>query len=428
MITDHTGAIVQEQSFDAWGLRRNAVDWQVLSSSILTASFGVFSDPITTRGFTGYEMVDEVGIIDMNGRIYDPKLGRFLQADPLVQEPFNTQSLNRYSYGFNNPLKYTDPSGYISLGDFRISKHIIRGVAKILGPEVSNALVQVGSLFCGPWAPACAAVGTYDVNRAFGASPGDARKAGVMAGVSQWAFAPSGGAPTWGQAGMQLTLNTIAAHNPELGQALMFVNGYWDDPSVWAQEAVGATMQYHASRKIAEEAARHGLTIQEFNLILALNSKVGLAIAGSTFDGNTGTGTIEGFMSRSIHPNLGVIWDVNDTLLNAQGLLDAVSLQVVRSGHSGPMKGHSLGAARVNNLHRQGFISSAKTLSLPFFTYPSAGSSSYCGVADGICGGALLNMVRPATQSVGSPSSWDVFNKNHKIDTVPGYRKEWYGP
>lgn len=48
----------------------------------------------------------------MNGRIYDPRLGRFLQADPFVQFAANTQSYNRYSYVLNNPLVYTDPSGY----------------------------------------------------------------------------------------------------------------------------------------------------------------------------------------------------------------------------------------------------------------------------------------------------------------------------
>jgi hypothetical protein len=52
----------------------------------------------------------------MNGRIYDPTLGRFLQADPHIQAPKNSQSLNRYSYVLNNPLSYTDPSGYLFSG------------------------------------------------------------------------------------------------------------------------------------------------------------------------------------------------------------------------------------------------------------------------------------------------------------------------
>jgi hypothetical protein len=51
----------------------------------------------------------------MNGRIYDPALGRFMTADPHIDSPYNLQSLNRYSYVNNNPLGYTDPSGHFKL-------------------------------------------------------------------------------------------------------------------------------------------------------------------------------------------------------------------------------------------------------------------------------------------------------------------------
>ena len=67
---------------------------------------------ITPRGYTGHEMLDAHGIIHMNGRIYDPRLGRFLQADPIVQFPNYSQSWNTYSYVLNNPLTYIDPTGY----------------------------------------------------------------------------------------------------------------------------------------------------------------------------------------------------------------------------------------------------------------------------------------------------------------------------
>ena len=63
------------------------------------------------RGFTGHQHLESVGLIHMNGRIYDPKLHRFLQPDNFVQDPYNTQSFNRYGYCWNNPLKYTDQSG-----------------------------------------------------------------------------------------------------------------------------------------------------------------------------------------------------------------------------------------------------------------------------------------------------------------------------
>jgi RHS repeat-associated protein len=66
----------------------------------------------TRKGFTGHEQVDGADVIHMNGRIYDPLTARFLQADPMVQGPYNGQSFNRYTYVFNNPLIYTDPTGY----------------------------------------------------------------------------------------------------------------------------------------------------------------------------------------------------------------------------------------------------------------------------------------------------------------------------
>ncbi len=85
--------VLQRQSFDPFGMRRNATNWQDLLESQLSG----FNTGYTTRGFTGHEQLDEVGLIHMNGRVYDARLGRFLQADPFVQAAGNTQSFNRYS-------------------------------------------------------------------------------------------------------------------------------------------------------------------------------------------------------------------------------------------------------------------------------------------------------------------------------------------
>jgi RHS repeat-associated protein len=68
--------------------------------------------PVTERGFTCHEHMEDFGLINMNGRIYDPLLGRFLSVDPLIQDATSTQNFNSYSYCINNPLKYSDPSGY----------------------------------------------------------------------------------------------------------------------------------------------------------------------------------------------------------------------------------------------------------------------------------------------------------------------------
>ena len=111
-ILNKNGILDQSFSYDAWGERRHPNDASILASLTLTSPLHTGT---TTRGYTGHEMLDAVGIIHMNGRIYDPKLGRFLQADPIVQFPDYTQSWNSYSYVLNNPLVYTDPTGYFPI-------------------------------------------------------------------------------------------------------------------------------------------------------------------------------------------------------------------------------------------------------------------------------------------------------------------------
>jgi RHS repeat-associated protein len=72
----------------------------------------------TTRSFTGHEQLTEVGLVHMNGRVYDPLLGRFGAPDPMTESPYSTQGWNRYAYVGNSPLNFTDPSGYCFMGCF----------------------------------------------------------------------------------------------------------------------------------------------------------------------------------------------------------------------------------------------------------------------------------------------------------------------
>ena len=80
--------------------------------------FGAPIDPlnpaITRVGFTGQDQDVDLGLTDMKGRIYDPLGGRFTGVDPVMQAPFSSQGLNRYSYVFNDPINNTDPSGFDS--------------------------------------------------------------------------------------------------------------------------------------------------------------------------------------------------------------------------------------------------------------------------------------------------------------------------
>ncbi|MBL7919833.1 MAG: VCBS repeat-containing protein [Bacteroidia bacterium] len=106
-VTNKFGVIVAEQNFDAWGRRRNANTWAYNSLNVLPSWL--------SRGYTGHEMLESFNLINMNGRMYDPILGRMLSVDPILQNEKSTQGYNKYSYCLNNPLKYTDPSGYATV-------------------------------------------------------------------------------------------------------------------------------------------------------------------------------------------------------------------------------------------------------------------------------------------------------------------------
>jgi RHS repeat-associated protein len=103
-LVDETGNIVQKYAYDAWGKRSLTTD------NTATGNYVLY------RGYTGHECIDDCSaiaynfsIINMNGRLYDPTIGRMLSTDNYVQG--GSQGFNRYSYVHNNPMKYTDPSG-----------------------------------------------------------------------------------------------------------------------------------------------------------------------------------------------------------------------------------------------------------------------------------------------------------------------------
>lgn len=100
---------IEQRTYNVFGKARTSTGG---TESDGTEGNGSLNSDITQRGYTGHEHLAESGIIHMNGRAYDPDLGRFMSVDPFVAMPENGQSLNPYSYVMNNPLKYTDPSGY----------------------------------------------------------------------------------------------------------------------------------------------------------------------------------------------------------------------------------------------------------------------------------------------------------------------------
>jgi len=236
LITDNTGAIQQQFAYNAWGERVSQTDWQTVLPSF---TFLPVASQTTTKGFTGHEMLDTVGLIHMQGRIYDPKLGRFVQGDPVVQDAMDTQAYNRYVYVRNNPLTLVDPNGYSFLGSlWKGAKKTVTNAVKIsLGTaagvresivasaiayrtfqavpyEVGQAGIAIGSIFCNAWYAACVAGGTYLNGRAHGMDSDHALGSAAVAGVSAYAFGQVGDAFS------QTPAQAFASR--QLGDALMY--------------------------------------------------------------------------------------------------------------------------------------------------------------------------------------------------------------
>ena len=123
-VTGEAGGVAARFSFDAWGRPRNPSGTDNASAS---------SD---YRGFTKHEHDDEVGLINMNAREYDPVIGRFISADTIVGNNVPSQALNRYDYANNNPLSLIDPSGHLS----KKWKKRLRRIAKAISFNGMGAL------------------------------------------------------------------------------------------------------------------------------------------------------------------------------------------------------------------------------------------------------------------------------------------------
>jgi len=179
VITNEAGAVVERDSHDAWGKRRQPNGDDDPTGSITSQS---------TRGFTGEEELAVFGLVHLNGRVYDPLVGRMMSADPLVPDPMNGQAWNRYSYVINNPLAFTDPSGYSWLSEaFHAVQDLFRSVP-IIGAIVRIAAVAL----CGPGASICAfAMAVISSAAVAGITTGKlsaALQAGAVAGLTAAAF------------------------------------------------------------------------------------------------------------------------------------------------------------------------------------------------------------------------------------------------
>lgn len=186
-VSNAEGQLIEKRLFDAWGKVLEIRDKQGRRLSSFEA---------LDRGYTGHEHLQSLGIIHMNGRLYDATLHRFLQPDNYIQNPFNTQNYNRYGYCLNNPFMYTDPSG-----EEFISAVII---GAIIGAYMGGVIANNGQYNPVKW--------DYNNGTTWGYMLGGA----VVGGLSGWAgsaIASSGisMANTLGIAGSSL-INSTGTH------------------------------------------------------------------------------------------------------------------------------------------------------------------------------------------------------------------------
>lgn len=144
-VVDENGSKVFSAEYDAWGKQTVSVN-----------TIGLI------RGYGGHEMLNEFNLINMNGRVYDPVLGRFLSPDKYVQEGDNSQNYNSYSYCLNNPLKYADPSGDVFVLDDFIA---ITAMGAMMG--VMNAAMSDKPIWKGALLGAASAAATYGIGSIF---------------------------------------------------------------------------------------------------------------------------------------------------------------------------------------------------------------------------------------------------------------------
>jgi len=109
--TDHLGNVTARYSYDPFGKRR-VPDGNYDAAGNLVVDWSPQLNAGTARGFTRHEELDDIGLVNMNGRLFDATTGLFVQSDDHVPDPMNLQSYGRYSYVMNNPLNATDPSGF----------------------------------------------------------------------------------------------------------------------------------------------------------------------------------------------------------------------------------------------------------------------------------------------------------------------------
>ena len=152
-ISDEAGNKLEQRHFDAWG---NFTHLKIGNGAIITDKNIIDNTSLVLeRGYTSHEHFAEVGIIHMNGRLYDPLLRRFLNADENIQEPYNTQNYNKYGYVLNNPLMFNDSSGeFFFLAPvitWLVANAVVIGTGALIGAAISVAMYTIQAAINNNW-------------------------------------------------------------------------------------------------------------------------------------------------------------------------------------------------------------------------------------------------------------------------------------
>ena len=406
VITDETGAVVESTSFDAFGARRDALSWAVASAAI---------NSLTTRGFTGHEMHGDFGLVNMNARMYDAKLGRFLQPDVFVQFPQSTQGFNRYTYVNNNPLSYTDPTGNFLKGFFRAVTRVVvravKNVSKIHSRAVNiveKAVKKVKSnvkqaLLKNEVVRNVASVAASYFGGPVGGAAFSAYMADITGGNPFEAFA-TGMAFSYVASGGKMNFKPPFAQ----GQNNFFtrvVNSYVNKAK---QNFVGDIVEKNTN-----------LSRDEFNGLMFAVSVIGTATQESRVE----TDSMDGYddMTGGVGSTMDVVgvnnrgangwgFDAADSILAWQGLPTSNTFVIAANYKQGDsVRSHSLGSMEKNNLITAGVINpnDARMDGIPFGTVGLA-SELHINSGDGVAFGSLGMILNPSATEItagGSHSS-----------------------
>jgi RHS repeat-associated protein len=278
VLTDTSGNVVERDGYDAWGKRRFPSGADDPTDSLTSQ---------TTRGFTAQEELHDVGLVHLNGRVYDPLIARMTSADPMVPDPMNGQAWNRYSYVINNPLAFTDPSGYCFLGLCGFGNafsgffnNIFHDIGRSLRQTpILGTIAEIGAVaLCGgPQAVVCGIAAAFlSTTAVAGLTSGHLAvglQAGIVAAVTAAEFYAVGNL-TDAISGAQVGTHTPPNLDTDAGfQAYLF--------NVTAHAAVGCGAAAASGGKCGPSALAGGVTSAAGPAIIQLNFYAGVVASAA---------------------------------------------------------------------------------------------------------------------------------------------------